>query len=128
MFSLSLFSPCARFSSIRRRSLQSTQPASLWSSLIPNHFTYCKPVIKNLNLNWTYAAPLCHGHLIRHQFVIVKAFYPLLLAVCYPASSAYTITHSTGCRTLLVVLLLPCRSTTTLYGGGWCPRLPRYYP
>ena len=28
----------------------------------------------------------------QHQFVIAKAFYPLLLTVCHPVSSAYIIT------------------------------------
>lgn len=34
--------------------------------------------------------------LILHQFVTAKAFYPLLLAVCHPVSSAYIITLDKG--------------------------------
>lgn len=32
----------------------------------------------------------------QHQFVTARAFYPLLLAVCHPASSAYIITLDKG--------------------------------
>ena len=41
------------------------------------------------------------------SFVILQAFYPIVLMVCYPISSAYIITLIEGCQALVEKLLLP---------------------
>lgn len=56
-------------------------------------------------------------YLILTLFVTVSAFYPILLTVYYPVSSAYIINLFKGCQALLETLLLPYRSVSTLYGA-----------
>jgi len=58
-----------------------------------------------------------HQFLILTLFVTVSAFYPILLTVYYPVSSAYIINLFKGCQALLETLLLPYRSVSTLYGA-----------
>lgn len=55
--------------------------------------------------------------LILPLFVTVSAFYPILLTIYYPVSSAYIINPFKGCQALLETLLLPYRSVSTLYGA-----------
>lgn len=102
---------------------------------IPNFSRFVNPSIrspkydgKHRCVRWRLAlktaSVFCPLHLIRHQFVTAKAFYPLLLMIYYFISSAYIINLKRLSSTLgeiiasitLILYALRCRRSADYLG------------